>query len=87
MAKKKKTSPGSSKRKPTNDDAAKMQLIVSDDETPSIRLKPGMKFEVVSVSVVEGDTLKPTRVGARLCGGTSTCLALVDIDTKSQPGP
>ena len=68
-------------------DGPKIQLIVSDDAQPTIRLKPGMKFEVVSTKLVEGDTLKPTKIAARLCGSGSNCMALFDIETKSQPGP
>jgi hypothetical protein len=51
--------------------------VVSNDSKPSIQLEPGMKLEVVSVSLVS-PTLKSARpIAARLCGGTSTCLALI----------
>jgi hypothetical protein len=58
----------------------KLTLIVSDEKQPKIVLKPGMKLNVVSVKLADS-ALKPARPGAaRLCGGTNTCLALVEID-------
>lgn len=59
---------------------AKMRLIDSADKNPKIALKPGMKFEVQSVPIIDADLKKPKKVAARLCGGTSTCLALVEIE-------
>ncbi len=57
----------------------KLNLIVSDDKKPAVSLEKGMKLNVVSVSLVE-PTLKPSRArAARLCGGTDTCLALVEV--------
>jgi hypothetical protein len=54
-------------------------LIVSDETAPAVRLRDGMKFEVHSVTLVDPEmTPVPDKIGARLCGGTSTCLALVD---------
>ena len=48
----------------------------------SAGIKAGMRFEVVSLSLVE-PTLKAARAkGARLCSGGGTCVALVDISTK-----
>ncbi len=58
----------------------KMSLIDSADKAPKIAVKPGMKFEVQSVSIIDSDLKKPKKVAARLCGGTSTCLALVEIE-------
>ena len=52
MAKKKQT------RKKTTQ-VAKIQLIESDDTTPSVPVQPGYKFEVVSVSVRDAETAKP----------------------------
>lgn len=60
--------------------AKTFRLITSDDKQPQIRVKQGMKLEVVSVSLMEPTLQKSKRVAARLCGGTSTCLALVEID-------
>lgn len=57
----------------------KIALIASKDPNPAVKVKPGMKLRVVSVSLVDPSGTKVDAVGARLCGGTSTCLALVDI--------
>ena len=73
MAKKKQT------RKKTTQ-VAQIQLVESDDTTPSVPVQPGYKFEVVSVSVMDAETAKPSKLAARLCGGTSTCLALIKVD-------
>lgn len=65
------------------------KLVVSDAATPSVAipLKEGMKFEVVSVTTVD-EKLLPTKVGARLCGGSGTCLAIVDIaGPRINPNP
>jgi hypothetical protein len=57
-----------------------MKFIVSNEKSPKVAVKPGQKLEVVSVSLLDANLKKPKRVGARLCGGTSTCLALVDVE-------
>jgi hypothetical protein len=63
---------------------AKVQLIVSDEPKPAVTLEPGMRFEVISVPLV-GPSLRPeSAAGARLCGGTSTCLALVQIEAEQR---
>jgi len=65
------------------------KLIVSDATAPSVAipLKEGMKFEIVSVTTVN-DKLAPAKVGARLCGGSGTCLAIVDIAApRINPNP
>jgi hypothetical protein len=54
-------------------------LIVSDEPEPQMRLKPGMKFEVHATSVVDSALRPSTKVAARLCGGTTTCIALVKV--------
>lgn len=56
-----------------------MKLIVSDDKQPKVTLKPGMKLEVVTVALAGADLKKPKKIAARLCGGTSTCVALIEI--------
>lgn len=61
------------------DTPKKAHLIVSDDSEPKLQLKPGMRFEVHSVSVVDEQLVASNKVAARLCGGTGTCLALVEI--------
>lgn len=54
-------------------------VIVSNETAPTIKLKPGMRFEVHATTIVDPE-LKPAKAGAaRLCGGTDTCLALVEI--------
>lgn len=56
-----------------------MSLIVSDDKKPNIAVKPGMKLQVVAVSLVDSQMKKARPSAARLCGGTSTCVALIDL--------
>jgi hypothetical protein len=56
-----------------------VHLIESDDAAPSLKLKPGMKFEVHLSSVVDAELNPSDKIAARLCGGTSTCLALVKV--------
>jgi hypothetical protein len=54
-------------------------FIVTNEKHPAVRVKPGMKLDVQSVRLMD-PTLRPAKtLAARLCGGTSTCLALVDI--------
>ena len=58
----------------------KHTLIVSNEKRPKIALQPGMKLDVVSVKLA-GPTLKAQKpLAARLCGGTNTCLALVETE-------
>jgi hypothetical protein len=57
----------------------KLRLIVSDEKSPAVELKAGMKLDVVAVTLIEPTLKKSKAVAARLCGGTSTCLALVDV--------
>jgi len=58
----------------------KHTLIASDQKKPKIALQPGMKLQVVSIKLAD-PTLKAARpIAARLCGGTNTCLALVETD-------
>lgn len=59
----------------------KLKLFQSDDKDVKVALKPGDKFEVCEVSVVDAELRKPEKVAARLCGyGSGTCLALIDIE-------
>lgn len=58
----------------------KSYLIVSDEGAPRVQMKPGMKFEVVMLNVVDEELKATEKMAARLCGGTTTCLALVDPD-------
>ncbi|TWU43657.1 hypothetical protein Poly51_62360 [Rubripirellula tenax] len=54
-----------------------IRLVESDESNPRITAEPGTKIEVIGVELVSGKTQKPLKMAARLCGGTSTCLALV----------
>lgn len=60
--------------------SATAHLVVSDDSAPKLPLRAGMKFEVHATTLVE-PTLKGSskKLAARLCGGTSTCIALVKL--------
>lgn len=59
--------------------STKAHLIVSDDAQPTIKVKPGMRFEVRATTVVDTKLKSSRKVAARLCGGTTTCLALVEV--------
>ena len=61
----------------------KLTLIASDEKQPKIALKAGMKLNVVSVKLADATLKKAKPIAARLCGGTNTCLALIEID---EPG-
>ena len=61
-----------------------MKFIVSKEKRPKVALKPGQKLEVVSVALLDANLKKPSKIAARLCGGTSTCLALVDIEPSEK---
>lgn len=56
-----------------------IRLIVSDEEKPKIEHPHGSKAKVVSVSLVDPKLAKAQVTAARLCGGTSTCLALHEV--------
>lgn len=64
----------------------KVNLVVSKDKKPLGVLKPGEKFQVVGVTLAGGKGPIGKALGARLCGGSGTCLAIVDID-KGDPAP
>lgn len=68
-----------SKKKTTSASGGKMQLIVSDERSPAVLLKAGQKLQVTAVSIVTPEMKKHGPIAARLCGGTSTCLAIVEI--------
>ena len=56
--------------------------IESESSAPTVAghtLRAGQKFEVKAVSVKEPQLASTAKVGARLCGGTDTCLALVEV--------
>ena len=56
--------------------------IESDETEPTLaghKLRVGQKFEVKAVSVKESQLGAAQKLGARLCGGTDTCLALTEV--------
>ena len=56
--------------------------IESEETEPTVaghKLRAGQKFEVKAVSVKDPQLAATAKVGARLCGGTDTCLALTEI--------
>lgn len=57
----------------------KVTLIASDSKNPIGSAKSGTKLQVVSVQLAGSSALKRPKIGARLCGGTSTCLAVVEV--------
>lgn len=57
-----------------------IQLVVSNDTNPAISVEVGTQIEVVGVSLIKPTgQVAPSPMAARLCGGTSTCLALIKI--------
>jgi hypothetical protein len=56
-----------------------LRFIVSKEKSPSVALKPGMRLNVVSTVLVGPDLKRLKNIGARLCGGSGTCMALVDL--------
>jgi hypothetical protein len=58
----------------------KLTLLASKDKNPKVAIKPGMRLNVVAVKLADPMTMKPSKLAARLCGGSGTCLALIDID-------
>ena len=57
----------------------KFTFIVSDEANPSVKLKPGMKFEVQSVQLMDPTLKKVPTTKAALCGSSSTCVALIEV--------
>lgn len=64
--------------------SGKTQFIVSDDKNPSIKLKPGMKFQVQAVQLVDPtmNAIKAKTGLGRLCGGNNICIALMSVDEE-----
>jgi hypothetical protein len=58
-------------------------LIADKEKNPKVELKAGQQLKVVSVKIAGPQTEKMKRVGATLCGGTSTCLAVVDLESEA----
>lgn len=58
----------------------KAYLIASDDAQPAVSMTSGKRFDVRTVQVVD-PSLKPSgKMAARLCGSTSTCVALIEVE-------
>lgn len=62
-----------------------IKLIASDDKQPMVALKPGMRVEVTNVRIVDPSLIRRPKIAARLCGGSGTCIALIDLGEESQP--
>jgi len=62
----------------------RINLVVSSEKQPLVPVKAGQKLQVVAVALTGGKGVSKKALGARLCGGTSTCLALMDVD-KGDP--
>ena len=69
------------KRK-TAKSSSSLRFIVSNDKSPQVALKPGMRLNVVSTVLVGPDMRRIRNIGARLCGGSGTCMALVDLGSE-----
>jgi hypothetical protein len=54
-------------------------FIVSNSRNPSVKLRPGMKLDVQSVKLLNPQLGAAKALGARLCGGSGTCIALIDV--------
>jgi len=54
-------------------------LIQSNDAEPKITVKPGMRFEVRTVSIVDAEMKAGVKIAARLCGSDDTCIALIEV--------
>jgi hypothetical protein len=61
-----------------------LTLIASNSKNPIGKSKPGTKLQVVSVTLAGTASGKRPKIGARLCGGTSTCLVLVQREMEKQ---
>lgn len=57
----------------------RITLIASDSKNPVGKTKPGTKLEVVSVTLATATTGKRPKIGARLCGGSGTCIAVHEV--------
>ncbi len=72
------------RRVPSQPKSAELTLIASNEKRPKVALKAGMRVEVTSVRIVDPDLLRSPKIAARLCGGSGTCIALIDVgETES----
>jgi hypothetical protein len=67
------------KRRPSKSAKPTVHLIESNDAAPALMLKPGMRFAVHATRIVDAKMRPGKKIAARLCGGTTTCLALVEV--------
>lgn len=65
--------------------ASDIKLIVSQDKRPKVALRPGMRVEVTNVRIVDPSLVRRPKIAARLCGGSGTCIALIDLGETVQP--
>jgi hypothetical protein len=58
----------------------KVNLIISDHKKPLGSVKPGQKLQVVAVTLSGAKAASTKKaIGARLCGGSGTCIAVMDV--------
>jgi hypothetical protein len=57
------------------ENTGKLKLIVSDDVP-----KVAASTKKVEVTLVDSQLKQAKPIAARLCGGTSTCIALIETD-------
>lgn len=55
----------------------KSLLFVLDNLAPSVRMKPGLKFEVILANLVSRDIMASENIAARLCCSTEKCFSKV----------
>lgn len=58
---------------------SRIKLVLQKEEFPKVELRPGMKIQVEQIELVGATAEDLKKIAGRLCGGTSTCLALIDI--------
>ncbi|WP_424973214.1 hypothetical protein [Dinoroseobacter sp. S76] len=62
-------------------DNPKVRLIVSDDKEPTIKVRPGMKIEMVEVSAEDSEGASQEMVLSTLCGyGSTYCVAVIQTN-------
>jgi hypothetical protein len=54
-------------------------LVVSDKKNPIPSAKVGTKIEVIGVTLMGRKQASKAPMGARLCGGSGTCIALHNL--------
>jgi hypothetical protein len=64
-----------------------VELIVSREKRPQVEVAAGQKLSVVAVSFRGPVENIAATIGATLCGGTSTCIALIHTGEVGDPAP